>query len=115
MHMGKIRKSSPHVYPLPKAPFIDFWQNLPNNSELRDIVEEALEALKEDMCAGTPVEKRKIPKAYNQFGLSNLYKMNLRKNYRLIYTLIARDEGVCPHVIEVLSHPEYLRRFGYKK
>jgi hypothetical protein len=39
----------------------------------------------------------------------------VRKNYRLIYTLITRDEGICPHVIEVMFHPEYLRRFGYKE
>jgi len=40
--------------------------------------------------------------------------MNLKGNYRLTYTLIGLDEGVCPHVIEVMTHPEYLKRFDYK-
>jgi len=113
--MGKTRVPSPHVYPLPGAPFMSFWNDLPYDCELRDIVNEGLKSLKEDRCAGTQIEKDKFPKAYREFGLSNLYKLNLKKNFRLTYTLIATDEGICPHVIEVMSHPEYLRRFGYKR
>jgi hypothetical protein len=113
--MVKRREPSPHVYPLPKAPFISFWNSLPCNCELREIINEALEALIEDRCAGVSVEKNKIPRCYQRFGIDNLYKMNLRKNYRLTYTLIAKDEGICPHIIEVMTHCEYLRRFGYRR
>jgi len=113
--MVKIRVPSPHIYALPRAPFISLWNSLPCDCELREIINEALDALKEDRCAGIKVEKNKIPKSYNQFGIDNLYKMNLRENYRLTYTLITKDEGICPHIIEVMAHPEYLRRFGYRK
>jgi hypothetical protein len=111
----KKRIPSPHVYPLPGAPFMRFWNDLSSNCELREIINEALEALREDRCAGIPVGKNKMPRQYRQFGIDNLYKMNLRENWRLVYTLIARNEGVCPHVIEVMAHTEYLRRFGYRK
>jgi len=93
-----------------------FWASLAEDSELRQIVDEGLDALKENMLTGIAVPKNKIPKVYvQQFGVTNLYKMNLRRNYRLIYSLIARDEGVCPHVIEVMTHDEYMRRFGYER
>lgn len=114
--MVKKRLLSPHVYPLPRAPFADMWHSLPKNCELREIIDEALDALKENRLAGIAVPMNKIPKSYLQaFGITNLFKMNLRGNYRLTYTLITKDEGVCPHVIEVMTHPEYLKRFGYRK
>jgi len=113
--MVEKREPSPHVYPLPGAPFADFYFNLPNNSELKVIINEALDALKENKFAGILVAKKKIPKTYKQkYGITNLYKLNLRKNYRLTYILIGLNEGVCPHIIEVMTHPEYLKRFGYK-
>ena len=94
---------------------MDFYLNLPQGSDLKAIVDEALDALKEDKFAGIIVAKKKIPRIYIQkYGITNFYKMNLRRNYRLTYTLISLDKGVCPHVIEVMTHSEYLKRFGYK-
>ena len=95
---------------------MDFYLNLPQDSDLKAIVDEALDALKEDKLAGIIVAKNKIPKIYIQeYGITNLFKMNLGRNYRLTYTLIGLDEGVCPHVIEVMTHSEYLKQFGYKR
>lgn len=115
--MVKKREPSPHVYPLLGAPFASFYHNLLENSELKEIVDEALDALKENRFAGVIIEKKKIPKIYTRkYGITTgLYKMNLRRNYRLTYVLIGLNEGVCPHVIEVMTHPEYNKRFGYRK
>jgi len=116
--MIKKHEPSPHVYAFPGAPFADFYSNLPKDSELKTIIDEALDALKESKFAGILVAKNKIPRTYVQkYRIHNLYKMNLRMNYRLTYTLMSRKdrkEGVCPHVIEVMTHPEYLKRFGYR-
>jgi len=113
--MVKKREPSTHVYALPGAPFAGFYLNLPENSELKVIIDEALDALKENKFAGILVPKKKIPKIYiREYCITNLYKMNLRRNYRLTYVLIGLDEGVCPHIIEVMTHSEYLKRFGYK-
>jgi len=113
--MVKKHEPPPYVYALPGAPFTDFYSSLPKDSELKAIVDEALDALKENIFAGILVAKNKIPKTYvRKYGITNLYKMNLRGNYRLTYTLIGLKEGVCPHVIEVMTHPKYLERFGYK-
>ena len=114
--MVKKRVPSPHVYPLPNAPFAGFYFNLPRDSEIKAIIDEALDALKENRFAGILVPKEKTPKTYiRKYGITNLFKMDLRGNYRLTYTLIGLDEGVCPHIIEVMPHPEYVKRFGYKR
>jgi len=110
------REPSPHVYALEGAPFADFYRGLEENCELKEIVDEGLDALKENKFAGTIIGKKKIPRVYiREYGIANLYKMNLRQNYRLTYTLIGLPEGVCPHIIEVMTYPEYRRRFGYRK
>jgi len=79
------------------------------------IVEKGLDVLKENMFAGTLIEKKKFPKHYVQkYGINNLYKYNLDKSNRLIYTLIADELGVAVVVLEILSHKDYEKRFGYK-
>ncbi len=114
--MVKKRIPSPHVYPLPNAPFASFYFNLSEDSEIKAIIDEALDALKENRYAGILVPKEKTPKTYiRKYGITNLYKMDLRGNYRLTYTLIGLDEGVCPHIMEVMPHREYAKRFGYKR
>jgi len=115
--MVKKREPSPHVYPLPSAPFLKFYRNLPEDSVLKEIIGEALDALKENRLAGIAVEKKKIPRTYTRkYGInSGLYKMNLRGNYRLTYVLITVSEGICPHIIEVMTHSGYDKRFGYRR
>jgi hypothetical protein len=66
------------------------------------------------MFAGEKIEKSKFPKYYVlKYGINNLYKYNLNGGNRLIYTLVADESGVALVVLDVLSHKEYERRFGY--
>jgi len=76
--------------------------------------DKALDVLRENMFAGERIEKKKFPKYYVlKYGINNLYKYNLDGGNRLIYTLVADESGVAVVVLEVLSHKEYERRFGY--
>jgi hypothetical protein len=75
---------------------------------------QSLDVLKEDMFAGQLIEKKKFPKAYLQkYGITNLYKYNLNRSHRLIYTLVADESGVAVVVLEIMNHKEYEKRFGY--
>jgi len=58
--MVKKREPSPHVHAFPNAPFTDFYLNLPPDSELKTIIEEALDVLKENKFAGIIVAKKKF-------------------------------------------------------
>lgn len=93
---------------------VDFVSSLKKDSHLRRIVDKGLDVLKENMFAGERIEKRKFPKYYVQkYGVNNLYKYNLDAANRLIYTLVADESGITVIVLEILSHKEYEKRFGY--
>lgn len=74
------------------------------------------DTLKENMFAGEQVQKRLIPRHYiERYGVNNLYRYRHPEAYRSCYTLVNYPGvGVCPLVIDLLSHPEYERLFGYK-
>ena len=92
----------------------DFISSLENDSYLHQIVDKALDVLKENMFAGQLIEKKKFPKTYVQkFDIMNLYKYNLDKSHRLTYTLVADASGVAVVVLEILNHKDYEKRFGY--
>jgi len=92
----------------------DFISSLERDSYLHQIVDKALDVLKENMFAGQLIEKKKFPKTYIQkYGITNLYKYNLDKSHRLTYTLVADVSGVAVVVLEILDHKEYEKRFGY--
>ena len=92
-----------------------FVSSLESGAYLRRIVDKGLDALKENMFAGQRVEKNKFPKYYVQrYGINNLYKYNLNTAHRFIYTLVTDESGIAVVVLEILSHKEYEKRFGYK-
>jgi len=92
----------------------DYISSLREDEYLRQIFGKALDVLRENMFAGEKIEKSKFPKYYVlKYGINNLYKYNLNGGNRLIYTLVADESGVALVVLDVLSHKEYERRFGY--
>ncbi len=46
--------------------------------------------------------------------ISNLYRYAHPESHQSTYTLVEFSEyGVCPVVLDLMSHKEYERRFGY--
>jgi len=70
--------------------------------------------LEENAFCGIQIQKRLIPKSYlGKYDVDNLWKYDLPKGWRLLYS-IRRDEIIVISIIlEWLSHKEYERRFGY--
>jgi len=94
--------------------FAEFYSNLDKNSYLYRIIKNGLDVLRENMVAGEKVEKRKWPKMYlKKYGIRNLFKLDLDRNYRLTYTIIAEGPRKIVCVLEVMDHKTYNRRFGY--
>jgi hypothetical protein len=92
----------------------DFVSSLDSGSHLRQIIDKALDVLKENMFAGQLIEKRKFPRIYVQrYGITNLYKYNLDRSTRLTYTIVGDASGLAVVVLEILNHKEYEKRFGY--
>jgi hypothetical protein len=66
------------------------------------------------MLAGDKVEKKKLPKAYvREYGITNLFRLDLDRNYRLAYTIVAEGMLKIVCILEVMDHKTYNERFGY--
>ena len=72
--------------------------------------------LKENMFAGEQIRKKIIPAHYvERYGVNNLFCYAHPEGFRSCYTIIKIDDvGICPVVLDLLSHSEYDRIFGYK-
>ena len=92
----------------------DYIASIESDLYFRQIVDEALDVLKENMFAGQLIEKKKFPKLYVvKYSITNLYKYNLDRSHRLTYTIVADSSGATVVVLEIMTHKEYEKRFGY--
>jgi len=73
--------------------------------------------LKWNMFAGDSIPKRQIPSYYvEQYGVNALYHYPHPEGYRSCYVLLKYEGiGVCPLIVDLMTHDEYTTRFGYKK
>ena len=86
------------------------------NSELLKKLAKAVTKLKQNYRAGKHVPKDRIPEYYAvRYGVTNLWKLDLDKNYRLIYTLRGTSVEIMCVLLEFFDHKKYSKRFGYKK
>lgn len=69
------------------------------------------DVLEENKFAGELIRKSQIPRIYvEQFKVNNLYRYSHPEGYRSCYTIL----NECPHILDLKSHPEYNKVFGYK-
>jgi hypothetical protein len=88
------------------------------NDRLKKNVEDMLQSLLDNCLLGIKVPKVQIPRSYvRKFGHKhNLYLLDLVDGWRMTYLLSSctiHPLGIRVDAVEVLSHKEYERRFGY--
>ncbi len=82
--------------------------------ELFRIINLALDHIEENAFWGIQIPKRLIPRSYIvRYDIKNLWKYNLPKGRRLLYSIVSNDNSVICLVIEWLDHKQYNRRFNY--
>lgn len=86
----------------------------PGSAEKR-MVDSALDKLKMNMMIGDKIQRPQWPPHYaRKYGISNLWKFNMSKGSRLVYTLLSENGLWVVVVLEMfLTHKEYEKRFGY--
>jgi len=87
--------------------------NKTEDNEIYVWLNHAFSAIEGNAFCGIQIPKRLIPKEYGKYNLGNLWKYNLPKRWRLLYSITGSDVIILSTVIEWLSHKEYERRFGY--
>jgi hypothetical protein len=108
-----VRKPSPAVFR--SRDLDDFLKQY--SPKFRRWIEDMQTVLKENMFAGEPIAKKQIPSHYiERYNVNNLFRYAHSEGYRSCYTIFCEEGiGVCSHILDLLSHEEYDRIFGYRK
>jgi hypothetical protein len=103
------RQPSPEVFLSKKLD--DFLKTLPSNHKFVKWINDMADVLKENKLAGESIPKKQIPKEYiEQYNATNLYRYQHPEGYRSCYLILNK----CPHILDIMSHHEYDKKFGYK-
>ena len=85
-----------------------------SEKELFKIINQALDNIEENAFCGIQIPKRLIPKEYiKKYNVENLWKYDLPKGWRLIYSIMNDEILVISVILEWFNHKEYERRFKY--
>ncbi len=77
-------------------------------------IDGALSAIKQNVFFGRNVRKKLIPKELIQkYSLNNLWIYNLRKDWRLLYTITNNEVEILAIVLDWMNHKDYERLFGF--
>ena len=93
----------------------DAFQSLPPTDFVKKSIIKAVRDLKQNACAGIHIPKRLIPKEYiRKYGINNLWKYDMPKGWRLLYTITSENEvEIVSAILEWFDHKTYERRFKY--
>ncbi|HLD97328.1 MAG TPA: hypothetical protein VI934_03215, partial [Candidatus Nanoarchaeia archaeon] len=85
-------------------------------NQLLKAIEREKDNLLIDMHRGIQIPKGQIPEEYiNQYGVSNLWKINLPDYWRMLYTIVGNEFEIISILLEFMDHKEYDKKFSYKK
>jgi Txe/YoeB family toxin of Txe-Axe toxin-antitoxin module len=91
------------------------FNQLKNDDFLKKAIIKVASHLKQNAFSGIQISKKLIPKVYiRKYKINNLWKQNMPKGWRLLYTITADNEvELITAILEWLSHKDYERRFKY--
>ena len=93
----------------------DNFNSLKEDDPIKKSIIRAIHDLRQNAFAGIQVPKRLIPKEYIQkYKINNLWKYDLPKGWRLLYTITADYEvELISAILEWFNHKEYEKRMKY--
>ena len=91
------------------------FHSLKEDDPIKKAMIRAILDLKENAFSGIQMPKRLIPKEYVQkYYVNNLWKYDLPRGWRLIYTVTAENEvDLISAILEWFDHKDYEKRFKY--
>jgi len=85
------------------------------DKQLYKFIDRAIDDLEKEPTAGIKVPKKFWPKVYVQkYKITNLWKYDLPKAWRLLYTIETDEIRIISIILEWFDHKEYEERFKYK-
>ena len=84
-----------------------------SEKELFRLMNQAMDNIEQNAFCGIQLAKRLIPSAYTKKNIKNLWKYDLPRGWRLMYSIVNEELVVVSIVLEWFDHKEYERRFKY--
>ena len=83
--------------------------------EMFKLINQAMDNLESNAFCGIQIKKKQIPRYYlKEHDVGNLWKYDLPKGWRLIYTIKGENTYIVSIILEwFFSHKEYEQRFNY--
>ena len=84
-----------------------------SEKELFRLINQAMDNIEQNAFCGIQLPKRLIPEIYEKKNIKNLWKYDLPRGWRLMYSIVNEELVVVSIVLEWFDHKEYERRFRY--
>jgi Txe/YoeB family toxin of Txe-Axe toxin-antitoxin module len=79
-------------------------------------IKQKVEFIKNNPFYGEPIAKNLIPEEYKlKYKSINLFRVELSQFWRMLYTLKGDEIEIVAFVLDIIDHPEYNKKFGYRK
>lgn len=93
---------------------LDVLNTVSANDPIKSKVDQVIDEMKHDKNLGDYIKKKPWPDKYlKTHEVTNLYRREIGGNHRLIYTIRGRKEDKVYQLLDLLTHKEYDRLFGY--
>ncbi|RLG10212.1 hypothetical protein DRN73_08375 [Candidatus Pacearchaeota archaeon] len=91
------------------------FESLDDDDVLKKSLKRAIKDLKQNAFFGIQIPRRLFPKIYiEKYHINNLWKYDLPKGWRLLYTITVENEvEIISAILEWFNHKNYERRFRY--
>jgi hypothetical protein len=78
-------------------------------------IKQKIEFIKTNPFYGNPIAKNLMPDEYKtKYQAINLFRAELSQFWRMIYTLKGNEIEVVAFVLDIIDHPTYDDKFGYR-
>jgi|SRR3989344_7660055 len=94
----------------------EFGKENTDEMQLLKSIRQKIDFIKANPFYGEPIAKKLIPEQYKKiYGAINLFHVELSGFWRMLYTLKGDKIEIVAFVLDILDHPTYDKKFGYKK
>lgn len=84
--------------------------------QLLKSIRQKIDFIKSNPFYGDNIQKELIPDEYiDKYNVSNLFRVELSQFWRMIYTVKGDKIEIICFVLDILSHSDYDKKFGYRK
>ena len=84
-----------------------------SEKELFRLMNQAMNNIEQNAFCGIQLPKRLIPSTYSKKNIKNLWKYDLPRGWRLVYSIVRDEVIVVSLVLEWFDHKDYEKRFNY--